>query len=130
MKSNKKDTKKTIAYVRSSDNEKVNTHYLNEQEKEIRKFASENNCKVIKVFREVNKSAKTLERPQLQAMIECIKSNKLKIECLIVTDIAKLSRDCDGLHAMKRFLRLNKVKLISMLDSALKGIGKQLKEVF
>ena len=125
MKNSKMFLRTAIIYVRSFKKESINIHNLNEQEKAITDFASDNGYRILKVFKEENKSAKTFARPQFQEMLEYIKSNKWKVKFLIVSDITRLSRGVAGFYALKRFLRLNGIKLISIVESMLKYTGKQ-----
>lgn len=125
MKNSKKFLQTAIVYVRSFRKESINIHNLDEQEKAITEFASENGYRILKVFREENESAKSFDRPQFQKMMEYIKSNKWKVKFLIVSDISRLSRDTSGFYTLKRFLRLNGIKLISIVESMLRYTGKQ-----
>jgi len=125
MKNSKIYLRTAIVYVRSFKKESINIHNLEEQEKAITDFASDNGYRIIKVFREENISAKTFERPAFKEMMEYIKSNKWKVKFLIVIDVQRLSTNPAGMARLRRFLKLNGIKLISIVHSMLKYTGKQ-----
>lgn len=128
MNASKRFLRTVIIYIRVYFKEKLNKYSLDSQEKACLDYALENGYRVLKVFKEENISAKSFNRPQFQAMIDYIKSNKWKIKFLIVSDVQRLSTDSAGLQRLRHFLRLNGIKLISISQSMLKYTDKQAKQ--
>lgn len=128
MRNSKIFLRTAIIYVRDYLKESLNTHNLNEQEDLIVNYASVNGYRILEVFREKNKSAKSFDRPQFQEMIGFIKATKWKIKFLIVADIKRLSTDHTGLHKFRYFLKRNGIGLISIADSMSRHAGKQAKQ--
>jgi len=73
-----------IIYVRVSTTEQAELGYsLKAQEEICLDYAKRNKYEVLKVFIEKGESAKTLNRTQLNNMLEYIRLNKNKIDALI-----------------------------------------------
>ena len=101
MKNSIKFLQTAIIYVRSFNKESLNIYGIDEQEKACIEFVRKNNGRVLQVFKEENRSAKSFDRPQFQEMIEYIKANKWKVKFLIVADIKRISTDQSGLWKLK-----------------------------
>jgi len=128
MKNSKIFLRTAIIYVRDYLKESLSTYNLNEQEDLIVNYTSVNGYRILEVFREKNKSAKSFNRPQFQEMIEYIRTNKWKIKFLIVVDAKRLSTDHAGLQKFRHFLKRNRIGLISIADSISRYAGKQAKQ--
>lgn len=128
MNNSKMFLRTAIVYVRAFNRESINVYNMEEQEKAITEFASTNGYRILGVFKEENVSARSFDRPQFLKMIEYIKSNRWKVKYLIVSDLERLSTNQDGLRRLRRFLRLNGIKVISVIHSMLKYTGKQAKQ--
>jgi site-specific DNA recombinase len=85
-----------------------------EQEAELRRFARENSCGVCAVFRDNGESGVTLDRPGLQAMLECVKAGG--INRVIVRDRSRLSRSFSQFHELENMFREQGVDFISAAD--------------
>ena len=119
--------KVAIVYLRTSKRERKNLYSLDEQEKAISDYASENGYSIVKVFREENASAKTFDRPAFREMVRYIKANKWRVKFILVTDLWRLSTDRDELERFRRFSRLNGIKVVSIIQLMLKYTGKRSK---
>ncbi len=83
-----------IIYIRVSTSEQAEFGYSLKAQQEIcRDYAISNKYKVLKVFIEKGESAKTANRTELKNMLSYIKSNKNKIDALIIYKMDRLSRD-------------------------------------
>lgn len=127
MKHSKRFLRTAVVYVRDYSKESKNIYGATEQENTIRSYASENGYRILEIFKEEEKSGKTFERPQFQAMMEYIRTNKWKVKFLIVSDIQRLSTNPAELGKLKYFLKGNGVELISIVQSMLKYAGRQAK---
>jgi len=118
-----------IIYLRSYSREKLNLYSLEEQEKVIRDYASQNGYRILKIFREDNVSAKTFNRPAFLEMLGYIKLNPWKIKFVIVMDMSRLSTDPSGSQRLIQFFRKNGIKMISLTQWMLKTPQKTTKMV-
>ncbi|PIT98298.1 MAG: hypothetical protein COT71_01345 [Candidatus Andersenbacteria bacterium CG10_big_fil_rev_8_21_14_0_10_54_11] len=82
---------KCVIYVRVSDQSQVDGTSLTTQTAFCKEYAEKRGLKVVRVFREEGKSAKTLNRPELQRMLEYIRSKKAG--AVIVYDLSRFSRN-------------------------------------
>ena len=117
-----------IIYARVYSMERLSSYSLDTQEKACIDYAQKSGYRILKVFREENVSARTFDRPQFQAMLDYIRANRWKIKFLIVADISRLSGDPVGKQKLRRFLRENGIRVISITESMLKYAGKQAKQ--
>jgi len=101
MKKNKKEIKTAIVYIRVSSREQLEGFSLESQERVCRNFAYKNGLEVVKVFREEGESAKTADRPQLNAMLKYADKNRNKIGSLIINRVDRLSRIKTDYFALK-----------------------------
>ena len=83
-----------IIYIRVSTSEQAEFGYSLKAQQEIcQDYAIRNKYKVLKVFIEKGESAKTANRTELKNMLSYVKSNKNKIDSLIIYKMDRLSRD-------------------------------------
>ena len=83
-----------IIYIRVSTSEQAEFGYsLKAQEEICRDYAKRNKYEILKVFIEKGESAKTANRTGLNNMLGYVKSNKNKIDALIIYKMDRLSRD-------------------------------------
>lgn len=128
MLSDKLNPKNAVVYVRVFNRESINTYSLNEQEAAITKYATENGYNILKVFREKNTPAKTFNRPVFTEMMNYINLNKWQVKFLFVSDLPRLSTDPEGLNRLRRYLKTNGIKLISIVQSLFKYCEKHTKQ--
>ena len=98
-----------VIYIRVSTTEQAEFGYsLKAQEELCRDFATRNSYSILKIFIEKGESAKTTNRTELNNMLSFIKSNKVKVNALIIYKMDRLSRDVyDSLSIRILLKRLN-----------------------
>lgn len=114
METSKKFLRTAIGYVRYHAKESKNVYGATAQKNAIESYASENECRLLEVFVDNNKSGKTFERSGLQALLKYVEDNR-GVKFLIVSDVSRLSTSTDGLKSLKRFFKDRRVKLISLV---------------
>src|SRR3989338_2333560 len=83
-----------VVYVRVSDQSQVDGTSLDTQTKMCREYAEREGYKVARVFREEGVSAKTLNRPEFQKLLEYVPNHKIK--AVIVYKVDRLSRNLEN----------------------------------
>lgn len=103
-----------VIYLRVSTEEQVDNFSLDTQEDICRKEAERKGLKVVKVFREEGRSAKTIDgRPELLEMLHYCRKNKKTLGAVIIYRLDRLSRQTsDYLKIRKSLIDLN-ISLIS-----------------
>src|SRR5690606_21628700 len=97
-----------------STEEQVDNFSLDTQEDICRKEAVRKGLKVIKIFREEGKSAKTIDgRPELVEMLHFCKKNKKTIGALIIYRLDRLSRQTSDYLSIRKNLISCNIKLVS-----------------
>lgn len=86
-------TKNAIVYVRVSTDEQVDGYSLNDQEDRCRKEAERQGFHVLHVYREEGISAKTLDRPQLEELLQYITKNHKNVQAIFFYHSSRLSRN-------------------------------------
>ena len=82
---------KAIIYTRVSSEKQVDNYSLDFQEKSCRRYAANNNMKVVKVFREEGCSGRNTNRPAYKDMMSYINNND--IDVLLGHKLDRLHRD-------------------------------------
>ena len=118
----------TVAYIRGGKDSFSSLSSMEEQEKMIKKYSSKQGYKIIKIFKEDGMYGANFNRPAFQEMLDYIQTSKEKVKFLFVLDLSRLARSTAELFRLKGFLGKKGVKLISVVDSMLKDIGKQPKQ--
>lgn len=75
--------KKCVVYVRVSTEEQTKGYSLNGQERICSDFAASLEYEVVNIFREEGISAKDLNRPQLQAMMNWTREHAAEVDAII-----------------------------------------------
>ena len=103
-----------IIYLRVSTEEQVENFSLDTQEEICKKEALSKGLKVVKIYREEGKSAKTITgRPELLKMLEFCKNNRKKIQAVIVYRLDRLSRQTSDYLSIRKSLINYKIQLLS-----------------
>ncbi len=97
----------------SSDNQR--TESIDAQVYSIKKFAEQNNYKIVKTYVDEAKSARTDNRPAFQKMIK--DSDAGLFQAIIVHKLDRFSRDRYDSAYYKRKLKNNDVKLLSVTEN-------------
>lgn len=109
---------KVIIYCRVSTKEQAEQGYsLEAQEKDCRKFASDNSYEVDRVFVERGESAKTQNRTELQKLIKYAVENKKKLSGLVIWKYDRLARNLsDQMELVKNFSALQ-IRVLSVTEN-------------
>ena len=103
-----------ILYLRVSTEEQVDNFSLGTQEEICRKEAVRRGLKIIKIFREEGKSAKTITgRPVLVEMLKYCRKNKKTLSAVFVYRLDRLSRQTSDYLSIRKSLIDYDVQLIS-----------------
>ena len=103
---------KAVIYVRVSTSAQVDHGTsLDNQERACHEWAFRNQVQTLKVFREEGKSAKTLNRPKMRAMISYLTEHCQDISFLVVYQIDRLSRSLGDFVDLTRMLASYEVEL-------------------
>lgn len=103
-----------IIYLRVSTEEQVDNFSLATQEDICRKEAARKGLRVVKIFREEGKSAKTITgRPELLEMLHYCKMNKKTVGALIIYRLDRLSRQTSDYLSIRKNLVACNIKLVS-----------------
>lgn len=109
--------KKAVIYLRVSTEEQVDNFSLDTQEDICRKEAEKRGYKVIDIFREEGRSAKSIAgRPVLIKLLEYCRKNKDKIEAVFVYRLDRISRQTSDYLAIRKKLSEKGVNIISATE--------------
>jgi DNA invertase Pin-like site-specific DNA recombinase/ssDNA-binding Zn-finger/Zn-ribbon topoisomerase 1 len=113
----KNHDKKIVAYIRVSTSEQANENFsLQDQEESIKNWASQNNAKIVKTYRDEGKSAFTGKRLGFSKMLEDIQVGAIRADYVIAYNQSRLSRnEKNRLEAMYILQRAG-MKFISILE--------------
>ncbi len=84
---------RAVLYTRVSSAEQVRNLSLDVQEKAGREYCERQGWEVDRIFREEGESAKTADRPQLQAMLAYLERARGKVGAVVVYDLSRLARN-------------------------------------
>ena len=102
-----------VVYLRVSTEEQVDNFSLDTQEEICRKEAVRRGMKIIKIFREEGKSAKTITgRPVLVEMLKYCRKNKKTLGAVFVYRLDRLSRQTSDYLSIRKSLIDYDVQLI------------------
>src|ERR1700719_4490141 len=106
----------TIGYVRvSTDRQAEQGVSLEAQEAKIRAMATVQGAELLDVIVDGGESAKSLNRPGLQRLLDLI--NGGKVESVIVAKLDRLTRSVKDLCGLLELLEKRKVALVSVAES-------------
>jgi site-specific DNA recombinase len=104
--------KKAIIYVRVSTSDQADRGVsLDNQESACYDWAYRNAIQPIKLFREEGASAKTLNRPQMQAMIRYLAEKGDEVDYVIVYQVDRLARNSVDFFDLVKLLGSHKIEL-------------------
>jgi len=103
-----------IIYLRVSTEEQVDNFSLDTQEELCRKEALRRGFRVIKIFREEGKSAKTIiGRPELLDLLRYCSKNKKTLGAVVIYRLDRLSRQTSDYLSIRKSLISYDIELIS-----------------
>lgn len=106
--------KRAVIYLRVSTEEQVDNFSLETQEDICRKEAEKRGYKIIDIFREEGRSAKSIAgRPVLINLLEYCRKNKEKISAVFVYRLDRISRQTSDYLAIRKRLAEKDVQIIS-----------------
>ena len=85
--------RRALAYLRISSQRQINGESPETQRQSIQNYANNNGIEIVDTFYDEAKSGKNTERVELQNMLDCAKTNKGKIDYVIVYKMNRASRD-------------------------------------
>lgn len=104
--------KHAVIYVRVSTTDQADRGVsLDNQERACGDWAFRNQIQVLRTFREEGRSAKTLNRPEMQAMLEYLSEHYQEIDYVIVYQIDRLTRNTFDFADFMRLLVKYKIEL-------------------
>jgi len=107
-------TKNALIYIRVSSEEQVENFSLDTQQEICQKEAIRRGYKVLEVFREEGKSAKTITgRPELMKLLEFCRRNRKSIDAVFVYRIDRISRQTSDYLAIRKRLADYNISIIS-----------------
>lgn len=107
-----------IIYTRVSSDKQVDKTSLPFQKKECQKFAREQKVHVPdeNIFVEEGESAKFIDRPELQRLLQYVKDNRNKVSVLYIWKIDRLARNLGDYYGIKVALAKYDVKIVSVTE--------------
>ena len=103
-----------ILYPRVSSSKQLDNYSLPTQRREMERFAEREGYKVVKVFEDRGKSAKTTDRPALQEMFRWVSDHPGEIHAVLVYDFKRAARNVEDHLAIRATLKSHHVGLVSI----------------
>ena len=107
---------KAVIYIRVSTSEQVDNYSLASQEEECRKYCQREGIEIAEIFRDGGASAKTANRPQLNALIAYCSTYKKEISSVIVYKFDRFARQAGDHHSVKAQLAIFGIKVCSVSE--------------
>ena len=119
---------KAVIYARVSSEEQAKHGFSIENQKKVCiEFAENSGYFVDKVFVDEGKSAKNLERPEIQELIAYCSKKKNDIKAVVIWRLDRISRNNTDYHGILRPLLAKKgIKLLSATESNVETIEGEL----
>src|SRR5680860_900763 len=110
--------KKAIIYYRVSTEDQAQFGVSLEQQKNnCLSFAEREGWEVVKSFHDDGVSAKTVERPSLQAMLQYCSKNYKQIDYVVIYKVDRLSRNVNDYSNILFLLNKLNIKLVSTTEA-------------
>lgn len=107
--------KNAIAYIRISSKDQ-STYSLDYQERLVRKYCTDNDLKLLELFKDNGESSYTFDRPDWKSLEAFIKKNKT-VEYLIISDHDRFSRNlAEALMKIKELQDKFGIKVLATTD--------------
>ena len=119
---------KAVVYARVSSEEQAKHGFSIENQKKVCcEFAQKNGYNVDKIFVDEGKSAKNLDRPEIQELMNYCAKKKNNIEAVIIWRLDRISRNNTDYHGVLRPLLAKKeIKLLSATEANVETIEGEL----
>lgn len=111
--------KKAVIYARVSSEEQVKHGFSIENQKRLcKEFAMKNGYFVDEIFVDEGKSAKSLERPQIQELMTYCNKKSNNITAIVIWKLDRISRNNEDYHGvLKPLLSRKGIRLLSATES-------------
>ena len=113
-----------VSYVRvSSDDQAKHGFSISQQITNNMDFALKNGYKIVKTFKDEGISAKNLNRPGLQSLLEYCSDKKNKVKAVIIWKLDRISRNVgDYTATLIPFFVSNDIELLTVTDANGEGL--------
>lgn len=98
----------------------TNKRVINNQVRECLEFATTNDFKVLKVFKDIGSSANNLKRKSFLNLLQSCKQNQ--VDAIIVLRLDRISRNCHQFSLLQTELKKLSVQLISVHEGELSSL--------
>jgi site-specific DNA recombinase len=105
-----------VIYCRVSSKEQIEGTSLESQESACKEYAGTHDIRVLKVFVERGESAKVADRTQLVELIDFCRSNKERVQALIVWKLDRFARNVGDHFNIKATLLKYGVRVVSVTE--------------
>ncbi|EKE00318.1 MAG: hypothetical protein ACD_22C00047G0004 [uncultured bacterium] len=106
---------KVVMYIRVSTVEQAELgHSLDVQLNRLSTFADQNGWQILKMFKDEGKSARTIDRPSFQELLDYCEDNNDSVDAVLVQDTSRLCRNAEDHLYVKSFLKKQGIRLISL----------------
>ena len=102
----------TVIYTRVSTREQVENLSLDSQERLCRRYCEEQGFRLLKVFCDEGKSARTTNRPQLQAMLDYCAKHSASIDAVVQYRLDRIMRNNGDFFYLKGYLASLGIRLV------------------
>ena len=120
--------KKAVIYARVSSEEQAKHGFsIDNQKRQCIEFAERNDYYVDKIFIDEGKSAKNLDRPEIQDLMAYCSKKKNNIKAVIIWRLDRISRNNTDYHGVLRpLLAKKRIKLLSATEANVETIEGEL----
>ena len=110
---------KAVIYVRVSSEEQAKHGFsIENQKRQCEEFASRNGYQVVKFFVDDGKSAKNLDRPEIQELMSYCAKKKNEVKAIVVWRLDRISRNTVDYHgALRPLFERKGIKLLSATEA-------------
>ena len=105
---------KVVLYSRVSSVDQLGNNSLPTQKQSMVAHARREGFEVLELFEERGVSAKSLERPELQALMRFIEARSGEVSAVLCYDYSRLSRETADHFVLRAFFVRHKVRVISI----------------
>ena len=110
---------KAVIYARVSSEEQAKHGFsIENQKRQCEEFAKRNGYYVIKIFVDEGKSAKNLDRPEIQDLMSYCAKKKNEVKAVIIWRLDRISRNNEDYHgALRPLFERKSIKLLSATEA-------------
>ena len=97
--------RKAVIYARVSTKEQAQNLSLPTQKRACQDYCRRHSYQVVEVFEDAGESAKTLDRPEFQRLLDYCRRNKGSVHCVVVFNLSRFSRNTADYTAARALLQ-------------------------